>query len=208
MLINYKICNNKFNILSLGIITIFILSLMFIGIKERNIKAYNEKIYINALQNNLVHINDSRVYLEQIIGDYENINDYELKLNSIAENIACIGDIFPIITNNDKARSFFNISTDEYPNSFVVCFMKYSQIVKDWSINIDEEIGYGYPDLEDLKGLQSDLNQYHNLFTIKEEGNNYYIGNVELKDFNYSYVSNSIIKIISNSYFDDIKKLY
>lgn len=203
-----KFANNKLNILSLGVIIILILSLMFIGFKERNIKAYNKKIYISALQNNLVHINDSRLYLEQIISDYENINDYELKLNSIAKDIAWIGEILPIINYNDKAKSFFSNSADEYSNSFVELFMKYSQIVKDWSINIDEERGYGYPNLEDLKGLQSDLNQYHDLFNIREEGNKYYVGNVELEDFNYSYVSNRIIKIISNSYFEDMKKLY
>lgn len=203
-----KFQNNKFNILILGVTIILILSLVFICFKERNTRIYSEQIYISALENNLIHINDSRIYLEQIISDYENINDYELKLNSIAKDIRSIGEIMPIIMYNDKAKNFVGSNTDGHFNSFVVLFTKYSQIVNDWSININEEKAYGYPKLEDLKGLQNDLIKFYDLFLIRQDGNVYYVSDVKLKKFNYSYVSNEVIKIISNSYFDDIKTLY
>lgn len=203
-----KFLNNKFSLLSLSIITILVLSLIFISIKERNIKLYNEKIYITALEKNLVHINDSLVYLEQIINDYNNLTDYELKLNSIAENINSMGDILPVVFYNDKSKNLFSNNGDKSFNTFIVLFMKYSQIVKDWSINIDEEKSYGYPSLEDLKGLQSDLTQYYDLFVIKQEGNKFQIGSVKLIDFDYSYLSKNLNEIIKISYFEDIRNLY
>lgn len=41
----------------------------------------NEEIYVTSLQNNLVSINDCIIYLGQIIDDYENLVNYELKLS-------------------------------------------------------------------------------------------------------------------------------
>jgi len=147
--------------------------------------------------------------LEQIINDYENLANYELELNSIAEQFTSIEEILPIINNNDKSKIIFSDNeNDEYFNSFVEVFRKYAQIVRDWSINIDDEEVYGYPSMDDLKGLLNDLNQYYDLFCLEERENEYYVGDIQLKDFNYSYVSKAITKVINNSYFEEIKKLY
>ncbi len=62
--------------------------------------------------------------------------------------------------------------------------------------------------MNDLKELLNDLNQYYDLFCLEERENEYYVGNIHLKDFNYSYVSKAITKVINNSYFEEIKKLY
>ncbi len=58
----------------------------------------NEKniLQLFNIQHNLVHINDSKIYLEQIINDYENLTNYELELNSIAEQFTNIEEILSI----------------------------------------------------------------------------------------------------------------
>ncbi len=201
--------NTRSNVIIKGTIVILILSLVVTIVMARRVMMTNEKIYITTLQHNLVHINDSKIYLEQIINDYENLSNYELELNSIAEQFTSIEEILPIINNNDKSKIIFSHNeNDEYFNSFVEVFRKYAQIVRDWSINIDAEEVHGYPSMDDLKGLLNDLNQYYDLFCLEERENEYYVGNIHLKDFNYSYVSKAIVKVINNSYFEEIKKLY
>lgn len=201
--------NTRSNVIIKCTIVILILSLVVTIVMARRVMMTNEKIYITTLQHNLVHINDSKIYLEQIINDYENLANYELELNSIAEQFTSIEEILPIINNNDKSKIIFSDNeNDEYFNSFVEVFRKYAQIVRDWSINIDDEEVYGYPSMDDLKGLCNDLNQYYDLFCLEERENEYYVGNIHLKDFNYSYVSKAIVKVINNSYFEEIKKLY
>ncbi len=201
--------NTRSNVIIKGTIVILILSLVVTIVMARRVMMINEKIYITTLQHNLVHINDSKIYLEQIINDYENLANYELELNSIAEQFTSIEEILPIINNNDKSKIIFSDNeNDEYFNSFVEVFRKYAQIVRDWSINIDDEEVYGYPSMDDLKGLLNDLNQYYDLFCLEGRENEYYVGDIQLKDFNYSYVSKAITKIINNSYFEEIKKLY
>ncbi len=201
--------NTRSNVIIKGTIVILIFSLVVTIVMARRVMMTNEKIYITTLQHNLVHINDSKIYLEQIINDYENLANYELELNSIAEQFTSIEEILPIINNNDKSKIIFSDNkNDEYFNSFVEVFRKYAQIVRDWSINIDDEEVYGYPSMDGLKGLLNDLNQYYDLFCLEERENEYYVGNIHLKDFNYSYVSKAIVKVINNSYFEEIKKLY
>lgn len=201
--------NSRSNGIIKGTIVILILSLVVTIVMTRRVMMTNEKIYITTLQHNLVHINDSKIYLEQIINDYENLVNYELELNSIAEQFTSIEEILPIINNNDKSKIIFSDNeNDEYFNSFVEVFRKYAQIVRDWSVNIDAEEVHGYPSMDDLKGLLNDLNQYYDLFCLEERENEYYVGDIHLKDFNYSYVSKAITKVINNSYFDEIKKLY
>lgn len=201
--------NTRSNVIIKGTIVILILSLVVTIVMARRVMMINEKIYITTLQHNLVHINDSKIYLEQIINDYENLSNYELELNSIAEQFTSIEEILPIINNNNKSKIIFSDNkNDEYFNSFVEVFRKYAQIVRDWSINIDDEEVYGYPSMDDLKGLLNDLNQYYDLFCLEERENEYYVGDIQLKDFNYSYVSKAIVKVINNSYFEEIKKLY
>lgn len=201
--------NTRSNVIIKCTIVILIFSLVVTIVMTRRVMMTNEKIYITTLQHNLVHINDSKIYLEQIINDYENLANYELELNSIAEQFTSIEEILPIINNNDKSKIIFSDNeNDEYFNSFVEVFRKYAQIVRDWSINIDDEEVYGYPSMDDLKGLCNDLNQYYDLFCLEERENEYYVGNIHLKDFNYSYVSKAIVKVINNSYFEEIKKLY
>lgn len=201
--------NTRSNVIIKGTIVILILSLVVTIVMARRVMMINEKIYITTLQHNLVHINDSKIYLEQIINDYENLANYELELNSIAEQFTSIEEILPIINNNDKSKIIFRDNeNDEYFNSFVEVFRKYDQIVRDWSVNIDAEEVHGYPSMDDLKGLLNDLNQYYDLFCLEERENEYYVGDIQLKDFNYSYVSKAITKIINNSYFEEIKKLY
>ncbi|WP_346886511.1 hypothetical protein [Clostridium sp. UBA4395] len=201
--------NTRSNGIIKGTIVILILSLVVTIVMTRRVMMTNEKIYITTLQHNLVHINDSKIYLEQIINDYENLANYELELNSIAEQFTSIEEILPIINNNDKSKIIFSDNeNDEYFNSFVEVFRKYAQIVRDWSVNIDAEEVHGYPSIDDLKGLLNDLNQYYDLFCLEERENEYYVGDIHLKDFNYSYVSKAITKVINNSYFDEIKKLY
>lgn len=201
--------NTRSNGIIKGTIVILILSLVVTIVMTRRVMMTNEKIYITTLQHNLVHINDSKIYLEQIINDYENLVNYELELNSIAEQFTSIEEILPIIINNDKSKIIFSDNeNDEYFNSFVEVFRKYAQIVRDWSVNIDAEEIHGYPSMDDLKGLLNDLNQYYDLFCLEERENEYYVGDIHLKDFNYSYVSKAITKVINNSYFEEIKKLY
>lgn len=201
--------NSRSNGIIKGTIVILILSLVVTIVMTRRVMMTNEKIYITTLQHNLVHINDSKIYLEQIINDYENLVNYELELNSIAEQFTSIEEILPIINNNDKSKIIFSDNeNDEYFNSFVEVFRKYAQIVRDWSVNIDAEEVHGYPSMDDLKGLLNDLNQYYDLFCLEERENEYYVGDIHLKDFNYSYVSKAITKVINNSYFKEIKKLY
>ncbi len=201
--------NTRSNVIIKGTIVILILSLVVTIVMARRVMMINEKIYITTLQHNLVHINDSKIYLEQIINDYENLSNYELELNSIAEQFTSIEEILPIINNNDKSKIIFSDNeNDEYFNSFVEVFRKYDQIVRDWSVNIDAEEVHGYPSMDDLKGLLNDLNQYYDLFCLEERENEYYVGDIQLKDFNYSYVSKAIVKVINNSYFEEIKKLY
>ncbi|MBE6059365.1 MAG: hypothetical protein E7215_04230 [Clostridium sulfidigenes] len=77
--------NTRSNVIIKGTIVILILSLVVTIVMARRVMMINEKIYITTLQHNLVHINDSKIYLEQIINDYENLSNYELELNSIAE---------------------------------------------------------------------------------------------------------------------------
>jgi len=201
--------NTRSNGIIKGTIVILILSLVVTIVMTRRVMMTNEKIYITTLQHNLVHINDSKIYLEQIINDYENLVNYELELNSIAEQFTSLEEILPIIINNDKSKIIFSDNeNDEYFNSFVEVFRKYAQIVRDWSVNIDAEEIHGYPSMDDLKGLLNDLNQYYDLFCLEERENEYYVGDIHLKDFNYSYVSKAITKVINNSYFEEIKKLY
>lgn len=201
--------NTRSNGIIKGTIVILILSLVVTIVMTRRVMMTNEKIYITTLQHNLVHINDSKIYLKQIIKDYENLANYELELNSIAEQFTSIEEILPIIINNDKSKIIFSDNeNDEYFNSFVEVFRKYAQIVRDWSVNIDAEEIHGYPSMDDLKGLLNDLNQYYDLFCLEERENEYYVGDIHLKDFNYSYVSKAITKVINNSYFEEIKKLY
>ncbi len=201
--------NTRSNAIIKGTIVILILSLVVTIVINRRVTMTNEKIYITTLQHNLVHINDSKIYLEQIINDYENVANYELELNSIAEQFTSIEEILPIIINNDKSKIIFSDNeNDKYFNSFVEVFRKYAQIVRDWSVNIDAEEIHGYPSMDDLKGLLNDLNQYYDLFCLEERENEYYVGDIHLKDFNYSYVSKAITKVINNSYFEEIKKLY
>lgn len=201
--------NTRSNGIIKGTIVILILSLVVTIVMTRRVMMTNEKIYITTLQHNLVHINDSKIYLEQIINDYENLVNYELELNSIAEQFTSIEEILPIIINNDKLKIILSDNeNDEYFNSFVEVFRKYAQIVRDWSVNIDAEEVHGYPSMDDLKGLLNDLNQYYDLFCLEERDNEYYVGDIHLKDFNYSYVSKAITKVINNSYFEEIKKLY
>lgn len=201
--------NTRSNGIIKGTIVILILSLVVTIVMTRRVMMTNEKIYITTLQHNLVHINDSKIYLKQIIKDYENLANYELELNSIAEQFTSIEEILPIIINNDKSKIIFSDNeNDEYFNLFVEVFRKYAQIVRDWSVNIDAEEIHGYPSMDDLKGLLNDLNQYYDLFCLEERENEYYVGDIHLKDFNYSYVSKAITKVINNSYFEEIKKLY
>lgn len=201
--------NTRSNVIIKCTIVILIFSLVVTIVMTRRVMMTNEKIYITTLQHNLVHINDSKIYLEQIINDYENLANYELELNSIAEQFTSIEEILPIINNNDKSKIIFSDNkNDEYFNSFVEVFRKYAQIVRDWSVNIDAEEVHGYPSMDDLKGLLNDLNQYYDLFCLEERDNEYYVGDIQLKDFNYSYVSKAIVKVINNSYFEEIKKLY
>jgi len=146
--------NTRSNVIIKGTIVILILSLVVTIVMARRVMMINEKIYITTLQHNLVHINDSKIYLEQIINDYENLSNYELELNSIAEQFTSIEEILPIINNNDKSKIIFSDNeNDEYFNSFVEVFRKYDQIVRDWSVNIDAEEVHGYPSMDDLKGL-------------------------------------------------------
>ncbi len=77
--------NTRSNVIIKGTIVILIFSLVVTIVMARRVMMTNEKIYITTLQHNLVHINDSKIYLEQIINDYENLSNYELELNSIAE---------------------------------------------------------------------------------------------------------------------------
>ncbi len=64
--------NTGSNVLIKGTIVILILSLVVAIVITTRVMAINEKIYITTLQHNLVHINDSKIYLEQIINDYNN----------------------------------------------------------------------------------------------------------------------------------------
>ena len=188
----------------------FLLSLTFTFIlmrMDKVIKA-NEEIYVASLQNNLVSINDCVIYLDQIINDYDNLVDYELKLNSIAEKITDIGRIFPIIDIYDRGKRTSLNSRDLEFNTFTELFLKYAQIVREWSLNIHEEKGHAYPTKEDLQGLYNDLNEYFDLFLITEKDNEYYVGGILLKDFDFSYVSKKVNGIIDNSYFDAIRDLY
>lgn len=188
----------------------FLLSLTFTFILMRmdKVSKANEEIYVASLQNNLVSINDCVICLDQIINDYENLVNYELKLNSIAEQITDTGKIFLIISIYDRGKETFLNSRDLEFNTFTELFLKYAQIVRDWSLNINEEKGYDYPTKEDLQGLYNDLNQYLDLFLITEKNNEYYVGGILLKDFDFSYVSKKINRIIDNSYFDEIRGLY
>lgn len=81
-----------------------------------------------------------------------------------------------------------------------------SQIIKEWGVCIDEEKDYGYPSIDNLKGLQDDLNQYYDLFIVVQNANNYYIGGIPLKNFNSSHVAQSISNIMYNSYFKGIRE--
>ncbi len=61
--------NTRSNGIIKGTIVILILSLIVTIVMPRRVMMTNEKIYITMLQHNLVHINDSKIYLEQIIND-------------------------------------------------------------------------------------------------------------------------------------------
>lgn len=70
------------------------------------------------------------------------------------------------------------------------------------------EIKFESEEIFSYKGLYNDLNQYFNLFLITEKDNEYYVGGILLKDFDFSYVSKKVNGIIDNSYFDEIRGLY
>ncbi len=61
--------NTRSNGIIKGTIVILILSLVVTIVMTRRVMMTNEKIYITTFQHNLVHINDSKIYLEQIIYD-------------------------------------------------------------------------------------------------------------------------------------------
>lgn len=64
--------NTRSNVIIKGTIVILIFSLVVTIVMTRRVMMTNEKIYSTTLQHNLVHINDSKIYLEQIINDYNN----------------------------------------------------------------------------------------------------------------------------------------
>lgn len=69
--------NTRSNVIIKGTIVILILSLVVTIVMARRVMMTNEKIYITTLQHSLLHINDSKIYLEQIIKGHPIVSLYQ-----------------------------------------------------------------------------------------------------------------------------------
>lgn len=169
----------------------------------KRVNNLNLKMYATSLQYNFVHINDAKVYLNQIIDDYDEIEQYDLSLFQIAEKFSSVFETIQIIED----YSSYKLNESKSIKSYSI-FNEYATMIKDWGIAIHENDLNAYPTIEELKALKVDLDKYSELFYIEHDSdyNKVKVGGTSLKSFSYNYIANRINKIVKDSYFEKIRE--